>query len=215
MHNKEFHGLKLNVEIASDQPATKLKMQSALENPAAPAVKETTSGQDDATSEAAIKPAPFIDRSIAILNLPDTVPDVRIKPLVEQYGFKKIKLEPHHGGAIIEFTTVEGAGKAQFALEGKEFEGRKLRIGTIQELNKQKGEWKASTNFIQPNRVNRPTATAARGRGRGGKPGLGRPMIPKSALPSNGEPKSNADFRAQFLKEPAKDSEKDTDKMEE
>jgi len=141
------------------------------------------------------------------------VPDVRIKPLVEQYGFKRIKLEPHHGGAIIEFTTVEGAGKAQFALEGKDFEGRKLRIGTVQDLNKQKGEWKASNSFIQPNRVNRPTA-ARGGRGRG-KPGLGRPAIPKGATTTNGEPKSNADFRAQFLKEPAKEANKDNDKMEE
>lgn len=210
MHENEFHGFKLMVEIATDRPATKPKTQSTLENPAA-----SSSAQGDAPSEAAIKPASFMDRSIAILNLPDTVPDVRIKPLVEEYGFKKIKLEPHHGGAIIEFTTIEGAGKAQFALEGKEFEGRKLRIGTIQDLNKQKGEWRPSTSFVQPNRVSRPTAPRG-GRGRG-KPGLGRPMIPKSALAGPVEPKSNADFRAQFLKEPAKDdsSTKDTDKMEE
>ncbi|XP_014552979.1 hypothetical protein COCVIDRAFT_29750 [Bipolaris victoriae FI3] len=214
MHEKEFHGLKLNVEIASDRPATKPKIQSTLENPEAPSVHETVSGQGNGPADAALKPASFMDRSIAILNLPDTVPDVRIKPLVEQYGFKKIKLEPHHGGAIVEFTTVEGAGKAQFALEGKDFEGRKLRIGTVQDLNKQKGEWKASNSFVQPNRVSRPTAPRGAGRGRG-KPGLARPMIPKSALPSNGEPKSNADFRAQFLKESTKDSTKDADRMEE
>ncbi|KNG48511.1 pre-mrna splicing factor [Stemphylium lycopersici] len=216
MHEKEFWGLKINVEIASDRTATKPKIQSTLENPEATAANDGTSGQNEAAANAAIKPASFMDRSIAILNLPDTVPDVRIKPLVEEYGFKKIKLEPHHGGAIIEFTTVEGAGKAQFALEGKDFEGRKLRIGTIQDLNKQKGEWKASNNFVQPNRVNRPTAPRGGGRGRG-KPGLGRPTIPKSAAASNGEPKSNADFRAQFLKEPAvaKDADKDADKMEE
>ncbi|KAF5852179.1 hypothetical protein GGP41_000869 [Bipolaris sorokiniana] len=214
MHEKEFHGLKLNVEIASDRPATKPKIQSTLENPEAPSVHETASGQGNGPADAALKPASFMDRSIAILNLPDTVPDVRIKPLVEEYGFKKIKLEPHHGGAIIEFTTVEGAGKAQFALEGKDFEGRKLRIGTVQDLNKQKGEWKANNSFVQPNRVSRPTAPRGAGRGRG-KPGLGRPMIPKSALPSNGEPKSNADFRAQFLKESTKGSTKDADRMEE
>ncbi|CAN9261723.1 unnamed protein product [Alternaria alternata] len=213
MHEKEFWGLKIMVEIASDRPATKPKVQSTLENPENSAAREVTPGQSNAAAEATVKPASFMDRSIAILNLPDTVPDVRIKPLVEQYGFKKIKLEPHHGGAIIEFTTVEGAGKAQFALEGRDFEGRKLRIGTIQDLNKQKGEWKASNSFVQPNRVNRPTA-ARGGRGRG-KPGLGRPTIPKGATTTNGEPKSNADFRAQFLKEPTKEANKDNDKMEE
>jgi RNA recognition motif-containing protein len=218
MHGKEFWGLQMNVEIASDRAATKPKVHSTLENTTSTAPQDTTPGQGEPAPEAAIKPASFMDRSIAILNLPDTVPDVRIKPLVEPYGFKKIKLEPQHGGALIEFTTVEGAGKAQIALQGKDFEGRKLRIGTVQDLNKQKGEWKAGNSFVQPNRVNRPTAARGGGRGRG-KPGLGRPSIPKGATTTNGEAKSNADFRAQFLKEPAakeKETSKDTDdKMEE
>ncbi|EDU39505.1 RNA-binding protein RRM domain [Pyrenophora tritici-repentis] len=212
MHGKELWGLKLMVEIATDRPATKPKIQSTLENPEISAPREATPGESDPVTDANIKPASFLDRSIAILNLPDTVPDARIKPLVEQYDFKRIKLEPQHGGAIIEFTTVEGAGKAQFALSGKDFEGRKLRIGTVHDLNKQKGEWKPSNSFMQP-RINRPTA-ARGGRGRG-KPGLGRPMIPKGAVKTNGEVKSNADFRAQFLKAPAKDSAKEDDKMEE
>ncbi|KAF1833444.1 hypothetical protein BDW02DRAFT_379633 [Decorospora gaudefroyi] len=209
MHEKEFWGLKIMVEIANDRPGTKPKMQSVLENTGSQAPRKANPGQSESVSEAAIKPASFMDRSIAILNLPDTVHDVRIKPLVEPYGFKRIKLEPNHGGAIIEFTTVEGAGKAQFALEGTDFEGRKLRIGTIQDLNRQKGEWKAGNSFIQPNRVNRPTAPRGGGRGRG-RLGLGpgRPAIPKSAATTNGEAKSNADFRAQFLKEPTKDKNK-------
>ncbi|KAF1935937.1 hypothetical protein EJ02DRAFT_459929 [Clathrospora elynae] len=214
MHDKDFWGFQIKVQIASDQ-STKPKVQSTLENTGSPAPGEATPGQgDSALPEASVKPASFTERSIAILNLPDTVPDARIKPLVEPYGFKKIKLEPHHGGALIEFTTVEGAGKAQFALEGKEFEGRRLRIGTIQDLNRQKGEWKAGNSFVQPNRVNWPTAPRGGGRGRG-KPGFGRPAIPKGATTTNGEAKSNADFRAQFLKEPAKDTKKDTDGMEE
>jgi RNA recognition motif-containing protein len=207
MHDKEFWGLKIQVEIASEQSATKPKVQSILENTGSPAPAK---GQDDPQADPAIKPASFTDRSIAILNLPDTVPDTRIKPLVEPYNFKRIKLEPNHGGALIEFTTVEDAGKAQFALQGIDFEGRKLRIGTIQELNKQKGEWKAGNNFVQPNRVNRPTAARGGGRGRG-KPGLGRPSIPKRAATTHGEAKSNADFRAQFLNK----GKKDEDKMEE
>ena len=213
MDGKNFWGLDLKVQIASDRGDTKPKVQSKLENAGSPNISEAIPGQTGLQANANVKPAPFGERSIAILNLPDTVPDVRIKPLVEPYGFKMIKLEPQHGGAIIEFTTVEGAGKAGFALEGQEFEGRKLRIGTARELNHQKSEWKAGNNFVQPSRVNRPTA---RGGGRGrGKVGLGRPAIPRATVTTNGEAKSNADFRAMLLKEPAKESEQDKDKMEE
>lgn len=214
MHEKDFWGLKLKVQIAEDRAATKPKIKSILENSSNPKVREVTPGQAESSSDSAIKPASFTERSIAILNLPDTVPDVRIKPLVEAFNFKKIKLEPQHGGAIVEFTTVEDAGKAEIALQGKEFEGRKLRIGTVQELNKQKGEWKASNSFVQPTRVNRPVARGGgRGRGRPGL-GLGRPTIPKTATENNGEVKSNADFRAQFLKQPSKESDGNKDSME-
>ncbi|KAL6709268.1 Splicing factor [Coniothyrium glycines] len=215
MHDQEFWGLQLKVQIAEDRANVKPKIKSTLENVADPNVRESTPGQSESSVAKGFQPAPFSERAIAILNLPDTVPDVRIKPLVEAFGFKKIQLEPQHGGAVIEFTTVEAAGKAEIALQGKDFEGRKLRIGTVQELNKQKGEWKASNNFVQPNRVSRPVA---RGGGRGrGRPGLGfgRPAIPKAAAATNGEAKSNADFRTQFLKGSTKGTDDNKDRMEE
>ncbi|KAJ4361903.1 Splicing factor [Neocucurbitaria cava] len=200
MDGKNFWGFELNVQIASDQH--KPKTLAKLENASSSKTIEVNAEQTASQSDASIKPVPFSERSIAILNLPDTVPVPRLKPLVEPYGFKMIKLEPHHGGAIIEFTTIEDAGKAAFALEGQEFEGRKLRIGTIRELNQQKGEWRAGSSFVQPKHVNRPVA---RGGGRGrGKAGLGRPAIPRTAVTTNGEAKSNSDFRAMLLKEPAK-----------
>jgi hypothetical protein len=145
------------------------------------------------------------------LNLPDTVPDVRIKPLVEPYGFKKITLEPQHGGAVIEFTSVEGTGKAEIALQGLDFEGRRLRIGTVKDLRQQKGEWKAANSFVQPNRVQRPTA---RGGGRArGRTGFGaRPAVPRAAASTNGEAKSNNDFRNMILKGK---NESSNDRMEE
>lgn len=212
MHGKEFWGMNLNVEIASDRAANKPKTKSTLEN------REATPGPAETSEGTATQPASFTERSIAILNLPDTVSDVRLKPLVEKYGFKKIKLEPQHGGALIEFHTAEEAGKAGFALENLEFEGRKLRIGTVQDLNKQKGEWKASSSFIQPTRVNRPAGQGGRGRGRPGF-GRGRPVIPRAADAPKSEAKSNADFRSMFLKAPAKEPEhkkdNDDDKMEE
>lgn len=212
MNGQSFWGLEMHVEIASDRGDKKPKIKSTLENSEAKETREATPGDSKGSGEASSKPASFSERTIAILNLPDTVPDARLKPLVEAYGFKKIKLEPQHGGAIIEFTSVEGAGKAGFALENLDFEGRKLRIGTVQELNRQKGEWKATNNFIQPNRVNRP---AIRGGTRGrGKPGLGRPVVPRSAATAdaNGEKKSNAEFRAMFMK--GKEGEKKEESSE-
>lgn len=220
MHGKQFWGLDLTVEIASERAGAKPKVKSTLENVPSPNAREGTPGTNDASSEATNKPEGTIgSRSIAFLNIPDTVPDVRIKPLVEPFGFKRIDLEPQHGGAIIEFHTVEGAGKAEIALQGTDFEGRKLRIGTVKDLKQQKGEWKASNSFIQPNRVNRPAVRgrSAGGRGRG-KSGIsiGRPSIPKSATTNGGEAKSNADFRAMIMsKDTAKDADQDGDKMEE
>jgi RNA recognition motif-containing protein len=220
MHGKSYWGLELNAKIATDNAETKPKVKSTLENATSPDDREATPGQSESGPDAAAeRTGTVMERSIAILNLPDTVPDVRIKPLVEPFGFKKITLEPQHGGAIIEFTSVEGAGKAEISLQGTDFEGRKLQIGTPRDLKLQKGEWKASNNFVQPSRVNRPAArgraTGGRGRGKSGI-SIGRPIIPKNATTTNGEVKSNSDFRAMIMsKAPAKEEDKDEDKMEE
>lgn len=224
MDKKDFWGLELHVEIANDRNETKPKIKSTLANATSPAPHEAkTNVVSDAAPDAAVaaapdavfKAAPFNERSLAILNLPDTVPDVRIRPLVEPYGFKKITLEPQHGGAVIEFTSVEGTGKAEIALQGLGFEGRKLRIGTVKDLRQQKGEWKASNSFVQPNRVQRPTA---RGGGRArGRTGFGaRPAVPRAAAPINGEAaKSNSDFRNMILNKGPKEAESRNDRMEE
>ncbi|KAF3008501.1 Splicing factor [Curvularia kusanoi] len=227
MDNKNFWGLELHVEIANDKNETKPKIKSTLQNAASSAPRGATPGAtqdvpvDTAGAAASAAPvtgtkaAPFSERSLAILNLPDTVPDVRIKPLVEPYGFKKITLEPQHGGAVVEFTSVEGTGKAEIALQGLDFEGRKLRIGTVKDLRQQKGEWKAGNSFVQPNRVQRPTA---RGGGRArGRTGFGaRPAVPRAAASTNGEAaKSNNDFRNMILNKAPKEAESSNDKMEE
>jgi RNA recognition motif-containing protein len=227
MDKKELWGLELHVEIANDRNETKPKIRSTLENASSPAPREAASGKAEAAPAAApgaavadapaaaFKAAPFNERSLAILNLPDTVPDVRIRPLVEAYGFKKITLEPQHGGAVIEFTSVEGAGKAEIALQGLDFEGRKLRIGTVKDLRQQKGEWKAANSFVQPNRVNRPTAPRGGGRARG-RTGFGaRPAVPRATATTNGEAKSNNDFRNMILNKTPKEKEGSNDKMEE
>lgn len=208
MNGKELWGMELHVEIAHDRAETaKPKIKSTIENAASPTEREATPGKNEPTT------GTKGDRTIALLNVPDTVNDVRIKTLAEPYGYKKITLMPQNGGAVIEFETVEQAGKAEIALQGVDFEGRKLRIGRYKDLIAQKGEWKASNAFMQPAKVNRPTLGrgGARGGLRGrGKRGLafGRSIVPRAATEVNGgEAKSNNDFRAMLLGNKDKASE--------
>lgn len=128
-------------------------------------------------------------RTMAILDLPDTVNDARARALVEPFGeIVKLTLHPLHGGATVEFANAAVAGKAALAIEGMEIEeGRKLRVGTVTELFKEKGETRidridmaggkpkpraaeakaAAPSALMPPPTRRP-AVLGRGRGRGG-----------------------------------------------
>jgi RNA recognition motif-containing protein len=222
MHGKDIEGFKLHCEIAKTKEQAKPKYRTELHNSGSPEVREPTPGQANVeTSQTAY--APVAERSIALLNVPDTVTDARLGTLVEPYGFKKITLLPQHSGAIVEFHEPAGVGKASLALEGYEIaEGRKIRVGTVAELKKMKAERKPSSGFLAPPRVNRPTprgGTLLRGRGR---PGLGhRAAAPKAN--ENGkdgekkEVKSNEEFRAMLLggkKEKAEAKSGDTEMKE-
>ena len=201
--------------------------------------------QDYSSSTAATKR----DRTIALLNVPDTVNDARIRALVEPHGaLKKIILRPDHQGAIIEFENVPDVGRASLNLEGYEIiPGRRIRVGTVGEMLKQEaeikegrlGEAKARARkeknatgapaphggssasklspFASAGLVHRPNQPGARrgGKGglgsRGGSFGLGR-SGPATAHAAQGEDegqdrtsaeggkKSNAAFKAMFLK---------------
>lgn len=184
-------------------------------------------------------------RTLALLNIPDTVNDARIRALTEPYGeLVKVSLRPNHQGAIIEYKSEASVGQASLALEGQEIApGRNIRIGTVGELNKEKEEHrtdrilvgakaaaaaKAKTTNAQlqgPAPIRRPGQAGAR---RGGKGGLGikRGGVglsgPRATNDSaqegkegetngtgghgeeeekeKGKAKSNADFKAMFLK---------------
>ncbi|KAF2114385.1 hypothetical protein BDV96DRAFT_494415 [Lophiotrema nucula] len=207
MNGKDLWGLDVHAEIASDRPTVKQpKIKSTLESTASPEAWDHTPGADQHTEGEAksAAPAPVRERSLALLDLPDTVNDARVSELLKPFGYKKITLMPQHGGAIIELDTVEAVGKASLALDGYEISAdRKIRVGTPQELKASRGEFKPNNSFIQPARVNRPVARGGlRGRG---KPGLGaRAGTPRTAASSSnaGEKpaaKSNDDFRAMLL----------------
>ena len=130
------------------------------------------------------KSAEIQSRTLALLNIPDTVNDARIRALTEPYGeLVNISLRPNHQGAIIEYKDEASVGKASLALEGHEIApGRKLRIGTVSELKQQKAEYHseripigAATKITNAQlqgsaHIRRPGQPGAR---RGGKGGLG------------------------------------------
>ncbi|KAJ5916694.1 hypothetical protein N7504_000709 [Penicillium tannophilum] len=165
------------------------------------------------------------DRTVALMNVPDTVNDARIRALVEPLGrLIKIVLRPDHQGAIVEYVDVHDAGKAKLALEGKEIiPGRPLHIGTVEEMKTLQAEHKTTRitsnkpekpkNAIQTaGPIRRPQQPGSRGGRRAGL-GMKRATAPTPSTESNkgdkmdtsadgkieGEAplkKSNDDFRA-------------------
>lgn len=80
-------------------------------------------------------------RTFAIMGVPDTMNDARVRALVELHGqLTKMTLRPDHGGAILEFADAAAAGKAQLSLAGVEVEGRKLKTGSVGALFHEKSE---------------------------------------------------------------------------
>ena len=148
-------------------------------------------------------------RTLALLNIPDTVNDARIRALTEPYGeLVKVSLRPNHQGAIIEYKSEASVGKASLALEGHEIApDRKLRIGTVSELNQQKADHHsdriqvgaaAKTTNAQlqgPTKIRRPGQPGTR---RGGKGGLGIKRggvgLSRSRATNNGEEGKDVEF---------------------
>lgn len=171
----------------------------------------------------------IVARSFALLDIPDTVNDARIKAILEeQGGFKSLVLQPDHGGAKIEFEDAASAGRAALKMDGYVLDGRKLRTGSLDELKHGKGDIKTdkiqygvgrkeasdkpagkkSAPAFAPSTIRRPVL------GKGGlKRGIGfvASKGSSSAPKANGTTtsqddeknkpmKSNADFKAMFLK---------------
>ncbi|KAI9671907.1 MAG: Splicing factor [Caeruleum heppii] len=138
-------------------------------------------------------------RTVALLNVPDTINDTRIRAIMSPYGpLTKIVLRPDHQGALVEYENTQDAGKAALGVEGYEItEGRKIGVGTVATMMQQKAEvredrikvggggsksktttqnpttgiTKTTASHLQPpNPIRRPNQPGAR---RGGRGGLG------------------------------------------
>lgn len=200
-------------------PATSRSSFSPTPDPGNTNGLDTASAASPASQSSAAQtktamPSDRSSRTIALLNVPDTYTSDRVRVLAETYGaLVKIQLRPDHQGAILEYVEAVSAGKAGLALDGYEIEaGRKLRVGTVAELFKEKPEFK-SDKIGAPKKKDAPlqgTMTIRRpnqpGARRGGKGGLG---FKRGGVAPNregegtagGGPKSNADFKAMLLKE--------------
>ncbi|KAL4788622.1 hypothetical protein BJX76DRAFT_1675 [Aspergillus varians] len=143
LNGLEFRSRPLHVKLSAPQgakriAATVVSRVAGSQSPAPEANGATPlSESEEPTGERR-------DRTLGLMNVPDTVNDARIRALVEPYGkLVKVILRPDHQGAIVEFADVNHAGKAALELDGQEISpGRKLRIGTVGEMLKQSAEWK-------------------------------------------------------------------------
>lgn len=145
---------------------------------------DTHSAASPTPTDSQNKFAEIQSRTLALMNIPDTVNDARIRALAEPYGeLVVIKLRPNHQGAILEYRDQTSVGKAALGLEGYEIApSRLINTGTVDEMNHQKAEYRSdkitaaaaakitNASLQGPAPIRRPNQPGAR---RGGKGGLG------------------------------------------
>jgi squamous cell carcinoma antigen recognized by T-cells 3 len=228
LNNTPFKSRTITVEISA--PKVKRTETTIVRGSTASATPEPDTLPDapaSANGDSADADArTYKQRTLAILDLADTVNVARLEKLIEPYGaVKKISLRPDHGGAFIEFTDVASVGKASLGLEGKELDGKTIRTGTVDELFKQDPVRKAG-KIAERVKADAAASTANKAKGaslrigfvsrpglgtrRGGRGGLGRKtglgFFARKAegadepVSNGGGSKSNAEFREMFLK---------------
>ncbi|KAF4966150.1 hypothetical protein FSARC_6149 [Fusarium sarcochroum] len=244
MNNTKFRSQILEVALSKEskiKPAAKTIVADNARGSPAPSSHDAEGDEamQDAPNQGQAKPtaADISAKTIALMGLPDTVNDARVRALVEPLGaIVKLTVLPGNGGAKIEFADVASAGKASLQLDSMEFEGHKLRTGTLDELRqakaghaqdrivygkkdkdkeqRPKGAGASSATLMPP-----PTAIRRPVLGKPGpRRGLGfKPSGPKPAQNGDSEAlskKSNADFKAMFLAS-SKSEDKKTEDGEE
>lgn len=220
MNIKLFKTRILYVSLSTANPAKRQATTIVTSNSPSPELARADGGGDDAASPIAStnndhrpSASDIQSRTLALLNVPDTVNDSRIRAVAEPYGaLVKVVLRPDHQGAILEYRDTASAGKAALGLEGHELiPGRKLGIGTVREMLHQKAEVKSDrigigrSKKVEPGShalqgaapIRRPTQPSLR-RG-GGKGGLGikrrGPMLGVSATAEGGQKEQTPDDR--------------------
>ncbi|KAF4121010.1 squamous cell carcinoma antigen recognized by T-cells 3 [Geosmithia morbida] len=219
LNNTKLRSQIMAVELSKEskvKASAKTIVNRELSGSPAPSSNMDVDGQDASGN----KPTStdISARTIALMGLPDTVNDARVRALVEPLGtIVQFVLQPIHGAVKIEFADAATAGKASLQLDGMDFEGYKLRTGSVDELRRAKAGNGQQNQQYQQQKPQRPAALApppsyirrpGAPRGGGPKRGLGFASARKPAADkgthddaTNGRPapKSNADFKAMFL----------------
>lgn len=243
LNNTKFRSQILQVDLSKDSKIrSSAKIVNAERQSASPAPSSAKDAEGDhAMGDAQPANKPTLDeiktRTISLMGLPDTVNDARVRALVEPHGaIVQMTLQPAHGGAKIEFSDAATAGKAALQLDGMEFEGFKLRTGSVEELRHAKPPHKEDkityggnkdtktqkpkdssdapkTIMPPPTVVRRPGAQKTGPKRKIGFAGVRPQTEAGSSGATNGKPapKSNADFKAMYL---ASSGGKETDKKD-
>lgn len=175
------------------------------------------------------------ERTVTLLNLPDTVNDARVQSFMEQFGpLRKVTVRRDKEGAIVEFVNLADAGKVGLGVDCTAL-GPETRVGDYKQLMHRKkkdagakagvgekereGEGAEKKGLPVARPVQRPAQRGARRGGLGFKRGgfgggAGRTDGGEAEM---GARKSNADFRALFVKsgEKVEEKEKEGEKKEE
>lgn len=177
MHQQEFRSRPLQVKLSSPQGAKRsaTTIVSHVGRSRSPSMELNGKSQSQDTAE--MPTGERANRTLGLMNVPDTVNDARIRAVVKPYGaLIKVVLRPDHQGAMVEYADVHAAGKASLGLEGQEIApGRLLRVGTVPEMLKQSAEKKTnnppkekSSGLLAPSGPIRRPQQPGRGGKRGG-----------------------------------------------
>lgn len=237
--NKPFRSRILHVSLAVDKKkgGTVVSRHNAASASPAPEDSQASNGnsarRNSTTSHASAQDTSEWnaetartkrERTLAVLNLPDTVNTARLETFLSAHGpLKKTVMKPNRRGAIIEFETLADAGKVGMGIDCSAL-GPETRIGTTAELfarNDKEAAPAASANgapapsqgqkpVMRPAQagVSRPAQRGGRrgglGSKRGGFGGSGAAATASGAgneaEKTDGSFKSNADFRNMFVK---------------
>ena len=231
LNDTKFKSQILQVELSKEtnyKPFSTIKAErGSTASPPAPSLDGDIPMRDDPGESHSRSQGPSAqeiqERTLALMNIPDTVNDARVRAVVEKHGdIVKLVLRPDHQGAIVEFTDPTAVGRAALALDGYEIvPGHKLGTGSANDLLKGKeqkrGDGAGATasggpagkkpGFMPPPQNIRRPAPGRSGpkRGLGFVPGpkkngtSGDTKAASGPEPAAPKPKSNADFKALFL----------------
>ena len=239
LNNKPLKDRLIRITLATDRSsakkdiATTIVQQTTSGSPAPEGSQngptETTNGRKGsigAPQELNEETARTVrERTLALLDLPDTVNDARIQAFLENFGpLRKITVRRDKAGAMVEFVNLQDAGKVGMGVDCSPL-GPEVRIGTVEDLLYKSKAKPASEQAPKPVTsfkpaqagISRPAQRSGQGRrgGLGFKRGGGfaassnsgaakSPEGEDKTMTGTGETetkaKSNNDFRALFNK---------------